>query len=179
MEHALVGHPGVDSSDFDVRSGQSGNVWFLASPFGTIQRTVQIPTGKALFIINAEASDLEYGTVTEAAQRALAKWLADHIVSVSCVVDGNAVGDIDQYRVESPQFGFTAPDPWIFSPAPSGNGTAVADGYFVMLAPLSGGNHTIHFAGSFHFDAGELGPDPVDFGLDTTYKVAVLPPAQD
>jgi hypothetical protein len=175
MEHPMSGHPGVDSPAFDVRSGQQGNVWFLASPFGTVQRTVTIPTGKALFIglLNAEASDLEYGTLTEATQRALAAWYADHIASVSCSVDGHAVKNISAYRVQSPQFSFTAPDPWVFSPAPSGAGTAVADGYFVMLAPLSKGTHTIHITGAFHFDAGELGPDPVDFGLDLTYHLNV------
>jgi hypothetical protein len=181
MEHPIAGHPGVDSQDFDVSSGQHGKVWFLGSPFGTVERTVQIPTGKALFIgmLNAEASDLEGLGATEAEQREIAEWLADHIVSVSCSVDGKPVRHIERFRVQSPQFSFTAPDPWIFSPAPSGEGTAVSDGYFVMVAPLSVGEHTIQFAGSFHFEAGELGPDPVDFGLDVTYKINVGKPGRD
>lgn len=177
MEHPVAGHPGADSPDFDVSSGQQGNVWFLASPFGTVERSVTIPTGKALFIglLNAEASDTEYGTLTEEDQRALAEWLVDHVSSVACTVDGKPVQNIARYRVQSPQFGFTAPDPWVFSPAPSGPGTAVSDGYFVMLAPLSAGEHTIQISGAFHFDAGELGPDPVDFGLDVTYHITVSP----
>jgi hypothetical protein len=181
MEHPVAGHPGVDSPDFDVSSGQHGKVWFLASPFGTVERTVQVPTGKALFIglLNAEASDTEYGTLTEEDQRALAAWLADHVASVSCTVDGKLVKQIERYRVQSPQFSFTAPDPWIFSPAPSGPGTAVSDGYFVMLAPLSVGTHTVQITGAFHFDAGELGPDPVDFGLDVTYHINVVPRGRD
>jgi hypothetical protein len=181
MEHPVSGHPAVDSPDFDVRSGQQGKVWFLASPFGTVERSVRIPTGKAIFIgmLNAEASDLEYGTLTEADQRATAAWFADHIASIACEVDGRAVENLGAYRVQSPQFSFTAPDPWVFSPAPSGAGTAVSDGYFVMLAPLSKGAHTIHFTGGFHFDAGELGPDPVDFGLDVTYHINVAPFGKD
>ncbi|MCL4788714.1 MAG: hypothetical protein KJ070_18290 [Verrucomicrobia bacterium] len=175
MEHPIEGHPGVDGPDFDVRSGQHGKVWFLSSPFGTVERTVQIPTGKALFIglLNAEASDLEDLGNTEAEQREIADWLADHIAEVSCSVDGKPVKHIERFRVQSPQFSFTAPDPWIFSPAPGGEGTAVADGYFVMLPPLSKGKHTIRITGSFHFDAGELGDDPVDFGLDVTYHINV------
>jgi hypothetical protein len=176
MQHPVAGHPRGGTADFDVSSGQSGNVWFLASPFGTLERKVTVPTGKALFIglLNAEASDTEYGTLTEADQRSLAEWLADHIANVSCRVDGKLVRNIERYRVQSPQFSFTAPDPWVFSPAPSGPGTAVSDGYFVMLSPLSRGQHTIHITGSFHFDAGELGDDPVDFGLDVTYCIKVV-----
>lgn len=181
MEHPVAGHPAVDSPDYDVSSGQHGKVWFLGSPFGTVERTVEIPTGKALFIglLNAEASDLEDLGNTEAEQREIAEWLADHIAEVSCSVDGKPVKHIERFRVQSPQFSFTAPDPWIFSPAPSGEGTAVADGYFVMLPPLSKGKHTIRITGSFHFDAGELGEDPVDFGLDVTYHVNVKSHGQD
>jgi hypothetical protein len=177
MEHPVEGHPGADSPDFDVSSGQEGNIWFLACPFGTVERSVTIPTGKALFIgmLNAEASDLEDLGDTEAEQRETAEWIADHIVSVSCTVDDKPVANIERYRVQSPQFSFDAPDPWIFSPSPRGVGTAVSDGYFVMLASLSKGKHTIQIKGSFHFEAGELGPDPVDFGLDVTYQVTVSP----
>jgi hypothetical protein len=172
MQHPLEGHPGVDSPDFDVRSGQSGNIWFLATPFGTVDRTVNIPAGTALFVAmaNAEASSLE-GSATEADQRASATWQADHIVSVSCSVDNLVVKNLSPYRVQSPQFSFTAPDPWIFSPAPSGEGTSVADGYFVMLAPLSRGVHTIHLTGLIHFAITEGDPFDGDFSLDVTYHV--------
>jgi hypothetical protein len=172
MEHPLTGHPGIDSPDFDVRSGQSGKVWFLATPFGTVERTVTIPSGTAPFvaIANAEASSLE-GSVTEADQRASAAWQADHIISVSCSVDGVSVQNLAAYRVQSPQFSFTAPDPWIFSPAPGGEGTSVADGYFVMLAPLSHGTHTIHLTGLIHFSVPDGDPFDADFALDVTYHV--------
>jgi hypothetical protein len=55
------GHPGVDSPDFDVTDGQSGRVWFLTGPFGTVDRDVTIPAGTSLFIslICVEASSLE------------------------------------------------------------------------------------------------------------------------
>ena len=57
----VAGHPGIDSPDFDVTEGQSGNVWFLTGPFGTVERNVTIPAGKALFIalINVDSSTLE------------------------------------------------------------------------------------------------------------------------
>lgn len=176
MQQPVTGHPGVDSPDFDVRSGQSGQVWFLACPFGKVTRTVTIPNGKALFIglVNAEASNLEGLGDTDAAQRATAQWLADHINSVACSVDGVAVKNPGAYRVQTPQFSFIAPDPWVFSPAPSGPGTSVADGYYLMLTPFSKGQHTIHVTGSFHFDAGEIDTGAVDFGLDVTYNLNVV-----
>jgi hypothetical protein len=69
---------------------------------------------------------------------------------------------------------FTAPDPWIFGPGGAGqSGTSVADGYYFCVKPLSVGQHVIHYTGGFHFDAGELGPDPVDLNLDMTYNVTV------
>ena len=166
-------HPFIDIADIDVAAGQSGNVWFLASPFGTVEGTVTIPAGKALFIgmINIEASSLEtppfYGA-TEAEQRAIANSFADLIVNVSCSIDGNTVPSIDRFRVESPQFEFTAPTPWIFGPT-GGTGTSVADGYYVMVAPLSAGQHTIQYSGAFRFSE-TPGDEAV---IDTTYHVTV------
>src|SRR5262249_50264402 len=50
LEHPLEGHPSIDDPSFDVSSGQSGSVWFLAAPFGTVERTCTIPTGTFLFV---------------------------------------------------------------------------------------------------------------------------------
>ena len=41
------GHPGSDTPDFDVTEGQSGRVWFLTGPFGTVERDATIPAGTA------------------------------------------------------------------------------------------------------------------------------------
>jgi hypothetical protein len=70
--------------------------------------------------------------------------------------------------VTSPQFGFTAPSPWIFG-ATGGTGTATGVGYFVMLATLSVGTHTIHYTGAFKFSEA-----PEDYiAVDMTYHVTV------
>lgn len=174
LSHPVAGHPFVDDPSFNVASGQSGNVWFLASPFGTVERHVTIPRGKSLVIglLNAEASDLEGLGATEAEQRDTAKFLADHIVNVSCKVDGERIHDIGDYRVASPQFPFAAPTPWIFGDT-GGAGTAVADGYFVILKPLSKGRHTIRIRGSFHFSVAEGDPFDFDAAADVTYHLTV------
>jgi hypothetical protein len=167
------GHPGSDSPDFDVTDGQSGQVWFLTGPFGTVERNVTIPFGTSLYIalINVDASSLEeppfYGA-TAADQLAIANGFADYITDLSFTVDGQAVNDIGDFRVTSPQFTFTAPSPWIFGET-GGTGTATGVGYFVMLAPLSVGTHTIHYTAAFKFSDA-----PEDYiGVDMTYHVTV------
>jgi len=169
----VEGHPGIDSPDFDVTEGQSGNVWFLTGPFGTVERNVTIPAGKALFIalVNVDSSTLEeppfYGA-TAADQLAIANGFADYITDLSFTVDGKAVTNIEDFRVTSPQFSFTAPTPWIFGDT-GGTGKATGVGYFVMLAPLSAGQHTIHYTGAFKFSDA-----PEDYiAVDMTYHVTV------
>ena len=44
-------------------------------------------------------------------------------------------------------------------------GTAVSDGYFLMLKPLSGGTHTVRCGGTFHFSVAEGEPFEGDFGF--------------
>jgi hypothetical protein len=160
-----VTHPGIDDPRFDVTEGQSGQVWFLAAPFGTVQRSCTIPSGKALFVglLNAECSDLEGLGSTEADRISCALSTADLIGGVFCSVDGTPVENINAYRILSPQFTFNAPTPWIFGDT-GGTGTSVADGYYLLLAPLSAGNHVIHFGGGF---------PSLGFSLDMTYNLTV------
>jgi len=174
MSLPVDGHPFVDDPSFDVTAGQTGDVWFLATPFATTVRTCTIPAGKALFVglMNAEASDLEgYGSTAEE-QLAGATYQADHITSVACDVNGVPVHKLEKNRVISPQFPFTAPNPWIFG-SEGGNGTAVADGYFVMITPLSPGQHTVRIRGSVHFAVADGDPFDFDAEADVTYVLNV------
>ena len=180
LEFPLAGHPAIDSPDFDISAGQTGDIWFLGGPFGTVERTCTIPENKALFITlaNAEVSSLEppesgFHGDTEAEQRELAKYYADHIVTTSlrCTVDGEPVKDLERYRVSSPQFEFTAPTPWIFGET-GGYGTSVGDGYYVLIEPLPIGQHTIHFEGLFRFTLAEDGFD-AELPIDMTYHLTV------
>jgi len=83
----------------------------------------------------------------------------------------NRLGEGRSYRVTSPQFTFTAPTPWIFGET-GGPGTSVGDGYYILLAPLSPGDHTLRFGGAFHFTLAEDGFDG-DFPIDMTYHLTV------
>ena len=171
-----VPHPFNDDPAFDVTEGQSGPVWFLSAPLDTAVRTCNIPEGKTLFVglLNAEDSGLEDPGSTAADQLASAQFQADHIHSVTFSLDGVALDNIDTYRVQSPQFTFTAPTPWLFGPA-GGTSTSVSDGYFVMLDPLAPGTHTLHYAGNFHFATNEGDPFDYDAALDMTYHLTVVP----
>ena len=183
---AADAHPLTDTAD--VSTGQSGPVWFLGGTWapttdldgnviGIADRHVTVPVGKSLFfpIIDAEASTAEGNGTAEADLRAFANYLVDHAVNLSCTVDGQPLENVEAYRASSPLFSF--------GPLPANNllglpaGTtspAVSDGYFVMLAPLSKGQHTIHFAGAFVFTQAQDGFD-FSFTLDITYHLTVSP----
>ncbi len=170
------GHPFIECMK-DFSAGQSGNVWYWAAPEGRVTCKENIPQGKAIFLAvrDVEVSSLEdppfYGA-TEAEQRRAAQWFANHIVDVFCLIDGVPVQKIADFRFLTRQFVFSAPTPWIFG-AVGASGTAAADGYYVMVPPLPKGNHTIHYGGTFRFEAGELGPDPVESRQDVILELTV------
>lgn len=183
LELPLEGHPFLDTPEFDFSAGQSGSVWFVGAPDGPLTRTATIPPGKALFLTlrDVETSTLEqppFFGATEAEQRANSVWFADHIVDVFCVINGVPVTNLEDFRFQSPQFEFTAPTPWVFGnfdPGPNigGTGTGVGDGYFLMVE-FPKGQHTIHYGGTYHFEAGELGnEEPFDLPHDVTIQLTV------
>ena len=175
MEYPVAGHPFIDDPSFNVSNRQSGNVWFLAAPFGTVTRFINIPRNKALFVglLNAEASDLEGLGNNYVERRDNAKFNADHIRNLSVSIDCAPLTNVNCYRFLSPQFSFKAPNPWIFSPAPNGCGVSVADGYYILIKPLSCGQHKLHYSGDFHFAIAEGDPFDFDAALDMTYHINV------
>jgi len=123
-------------------------------------------------MVNVETSSLE-GTPTEAEQEATSVFFADHIVDLSCTLDGAPVANLDDFRFLSPQFTFSAPSPWIFGET-GGTGTSVADGYYVFLKPLAAGEHVLHIEGAFHFAVAEGDPFDFDAAVDMTYNLTQL-----
>jgi len=131
-------------------------------------RDCTVPAGKALFfpIINVECSTLEappfYGG-NEAELRACVEQDLFQLRNVFAVIDGVALQGLDRYLVESPVFTFQVPDNNVLGVA-AGMGQSVSNGYYLMLAPLSVGEHTIRFGGFF--------PN-FPFSLDITYHLTV------
>lgn len=178
-------HPLFDNGDCSI--GQTGSVWFLGRKFdavggmGTFNNVVRdcnVPAGKALYvaIYNAEDSVLEEtrpglaGPVQISDLRGTTAVEMDGVTDLAMQVDGEDIPHIkERFRVQSSVFGFTLPNDNFFTAIGEGpftGGTyfpAVDDGYYVMVAPLTIGSHTIHFHG-----AG--GPDV----LDVTYHINVI-----
>jgi len=162
-------HPLFDTAD--CSAGQSGPVWFLGGAFTGIAatRSCTVPAGISLFfpLLNSECSTVEpppfYGA-DEAEMRACAAGWVDSGSDLFCIIDGVAVENVSSYRVDSPLFSFTAPNDNIFGIPGPVTGESVSDGYWIFLAPLSAGQHTIRFGGSFP-----------GFPIDVTYELTVRP----
>lgn len=142
--------------------------------------SVTVPSGKALFLplISIECSSLEppdsgFHGDTAAEQAGCATFWADHARDLSFEIDGAPVQNLQAYRVVSPQFDFVAPDPNILGVAGGGPGTAVADGYYVMLAPLSKGQHTTRVRSTLHFSEAEGDPFTFDLVTDNVFQITV------
>lgn len=201
-------HPLFDGEDCSV--GQSGHVWFLGGRFcetgkscpapGTVVRSCTIPKGTALLIpiVNAEDSLVEetelaafYGTtpnLTIDSMRNLLAGFLDTVTNLQLEVDGIPVQNLkENFRVKSPVYDFTLPEPFyngdqdkrnnVFTaiepgsyPAGTYYSQAVGDGFYVMLKPLPVGPHTIHFSGTFPNDP--QNPDD-DFTISMTYNISV------
>lgn len=163
----------------DVLQNQSGHVWFLngVGPGRGVQtRDITIPSGTALFVplFNVFASDTHSGVyygATEEAQRAIVNGLIDNVFDAVCVLDGRAAVGLERYRTDSPQFTIVLPEK---NRRGLPEGTAVhgvIDGYWVMVAPLSVGKHTLRIGAS-------LAAWGSVFWIDTTYNITVAPRGQ-
>jgi hypothetical protein len=166
--------PVVDETGEFCHLGQEGPVWFLAGTIlspapAQIERECTVPAGKALFFplmniaVSTEGPGFE--DLTEDELREIANWLVDQM-AVSCTVNGKELEDLDKYVADSPLFTFFEHD-------------AVADGFWIMLAPLPVGEHTIEFSGVVVIpeeDPFDLGfPPGLVLGLDVTYYLTVAP----
>lgn len=174
-----VPHPFNDCNNRPISAGQTGDVWFWSAPNATEvcnQSATIIPAGKAIFLstLDLEASSLDappFFATTAAGQLAIAQQFANYIQDLFVTIDGVPVPNVTAYRTTTGQFPFTAPTPWIFNTV-GGSGTAVGDGYFLMLQ-LPPGAHTIHYGGTFNIPKGVVGHKPVTITTDTTLLITM------
>ena len=160
-------NPIFDTTGANCGVGQSGPMWFLAGAyFGvkSLTRDCTIPAGKYVFfplinVINdypcpdpnfqpspgqsledflTNGNDIFWG----------ARQYIDAVKTLKVTVDGNRLQNPFDYRATSPMFIFKG-DPSLtatFDPCITGTPQhGVSDGYWVMLAPLSAGTHTLFF----------------------------------
>ena len=166
-----------ETGQFGAVNQPNGNLWFLAGNFGGITvRTITIPVGKALFFPVANVIDVEDGTATPGGKVFAVKkplQVAEAFVSsaistafgLSCSVDGNDIPITAANLEQSTPFGLHLPPDNVFALPVGVYYPAVDSGYYVLLNPLSAGQHTIHFTGGTTF-AGF-------FFVDVTYNITV------
>lgn len=148
-------NPLTDTTGEFSAVGQSGPVWFLAGTFGnSAERTVTIPAGKGVFlpvhnwIFGAIAGDCDPSNPGVPCDvptlQAAAAAATESAQTLDVFIDGQAVPNVRTYRASSPGgFNVTLPADAVLG-LPTGTfGPHVADGYWLMLAPLEPGAHTI------------------------------------
>jgi len=163
-------NPLLDTTGADCGQGQSGHVWFLAGTFGsgTATRSCTIPTGTMLFIpiVNLSYNNIGDTTpgslcppthFTESQLRQTLDRFIQSVTTLEADVDGVNIQNLQDYRAGSnnPTFSITLPSDNIYNflgcTIPAGTydtQPTVSDGYYLMLAPLKPGTHTIHFQGA-------------------------------
>lgn len=168
-------NPWFDDTGANAGIGQSGPVYFLTgiltgSP--VVERTISIPKGRALFfpILNTFCDNVDTDPPMTLEQlRECAAYTINGVSKLFVKIDGKPIHDLFRYRVKSPLFcdWFPTTDNVYqtqFGSSFSGwNCPVVSDGFWIMLEPLSVGNHTIKFGGTSG-----------SFTLDVTYHVNVF-----
>jgi hypothetical protein len=164
LDESPVTDPTGDLADL----GQSGPVWFLAGTFGgSAERTVTVPSGKALFfplvnIMGAFIPEPGEEPPTEEELREILDFFFGLGYTIECTIDGVALTDLDDYRAQTGLFSASVPENGLF---PEGDyDICIADGFWIMLRPLPAGEHTIHFAGTL---------DVIGLEVDVLYHITV------
>jgi len=150
------------------------NVLFLAAAPGGVTINATVPSGTAIFvpIVNAECSTIEpapFHGETETELRSCANGHIDNTSALSASIDSVPVVDVESYREQSPLFEFTLPENNLLQfqgvDAPAGTTAMSVDaGVYLLLNPLSPGDHTIHVHGTFSEFATTI---------DTTFHISV------
>jgi len=178
------------NDDTGAKAGvdQLGKVWFLAGTInqtpsetdpsvyiGVADRTCTVPVGKMIFfpIVNTECSTAEGNGTTEAELAAMCDFYVQHAAGLKVTVDGRALRNLTAYRGTSSMYPLWWPsDPVLTMPAITEPTASVSDGFWIMLAPLSAGEHVLHWEGNMTFTQAADGFDGV-FAQDITYHLTV------
>jgi hypothetical protein len=165
-------HPYFSGGAFQGPKG----VVFLAGAFADPDEPavieITISAGTPLFfpVVNVECSVFEddpFHGDDEDELRACANHHIDHTSDLFAVIDGRPVRRLGAYRSESPLFVWgPLPEDNVFG-APEGTTSLAVDaGVYLLLAPLSVGEHVIEFGGTF---------DEFDVSINTKYIITVVP----
>ena len=186
-----VTHPNLDETGANAAQGDVGDVFFLFQTFspGQITRTnVTIPAGKPILVPILPMEFSNYDTpdpngnlpadYSAAELAGFADASADSVRTrgeIHASVDGAAVQGLAAHKEASPvTYTLPATDnilQFFGLPFSGPVDPAAVDGYFVMLQPLSEGQHTIVFGGTVPEN-----PFPLlsNFTAEITYEITVV-----
>ncbi|MEG2803676.1 hypothetical protein [Stenotrophomonas sp.] len=131
--------PYADTDGSACAVGQRGPVWFLAGTDGSFQpqRTCHVPAGRHVLLPVINMLVYQGNAFERCSQmQADAAVNNQHLRAAEVLLDGQSLGDIHAHRVASDGC----------FPLDAGDGEAAlaaADGYWLMLKPLSPGRHTL------------------------------------
>jgi hypothetical protein len=174
-------NPLLDQTGADCAIGQNGGIWYLAGTTGgSVTRSCTIPSRKAIFfpIVNANNDyPCPDPNFPPAPGQSLKDFLTEGAVALidlttelEADLDGVNVPDLFSYRGTSNMYSFAGDSSLtaVFDPCITGSDQkAVSDGYWLLLAPLSAGPHTLHFRAKLVF------PDGSSFSPEATYNLTV------
>jgi hypothetical protein len=176
----------------DICSGPASHVRFLygAPATTTVTGHVEIGPDTPIFFAilgfiadNTACPVSDFGTNTSAQLGAEVEGAWTNVTVTTCTIDGVAVEGLDNpftsiYDIVSPPFSYTIAEKNSIISLVEGEDClpggmtiypAVAEGVYLMLAPLKPGKHKISFVGVY-------GPvSSPNLKLDITYDIAVLP----
>jgi hypothetical protein len=185
LAQPAASNPLLDPTGAGCAAGQSGPVFFLVGTAGSVPLTrdqCAVKAGKFLFFPMVNAFDVH--TPGDGLDTPELVWtdftatLGFRVDSLHATVDGVPVRRLNPatspYRACAAPvagcarpFSLTLPEGNLFDPLPAGTyAPAVADGFYLLLAPLRPGRHTIRFGGTGNLN----GP----FSQDITYRLRVL-----
>ena len=136
--------------------GQHGPVFFLAGAEQSLARTCVVPLGTHIFVplVGSECSTVEPPPFFGRNEADLARCATDAVnhaegeldmTTMTLSVDGKAVENLSDFRAVTPLFTLWLPKDNLLG-SPKQVADATADGYQVMIAPLSEGDHMIEIA---------------------------------
>lgn len=146
-------HPLFDNAP--AGKNQPENLWFLGGTVNfledeldkTIERTITVPYGKALFIpVTTVMMAKSLGDPEDSLDILARNWLVD-FDELYCEINGKKINNIESYKFETgSNFSYTLPENNIFNlDAGLYEEDAYAVGYYVILTDIDKGNYTIRF----------------------------------
>jgi len=159
LETPAENNPAVDPTGANCQFGQSGSVFFLVSTSGgtATRNDCVVPAGKFLFfpLLTRVSYQEMTDTRSEQGARSSIQGFLNSAKVLQATIDGEEVNislnpKTTPLRTRSPAgfFTITAPENNIFGGIPGQSYNAVSDGFYLLVAPLPPGPHTITFGGS-------------------------------